>query len=329
MDVSFLAPARLLLLVAPLALGAAYLLLQSRRRRYALRFTTIDLLDEVAPDRPGWRRHVPAVALLLGVTVAVLAVARPAVAVETEATRRVVVLAIDTSLSMQADDVDPSRIEAAKVAAARFLDNVPDGVAVGLVGFDSEARQLIAPTTNLDAVRRQIEVATLGPGTAIGEAVFVALDAIEAADSREAADGDATEAGDDESAPGTIVLLSDGETTDGRPNEEAAAEAARRGIAVNTIAFGTDNGTVRDPNTGEDVPVPVNEPALRELADSTDGSSVRAETASELADIYENLGRSVQVEDERREVTDWFTAAALLLVVLAAVGSLVWFGRLP
>ena len=326
-DFAFLAPARLLLLVVPLALGIAYLLLQARRRRYALRFTTLDLLDEVAPDRPGWRRHLPAVVLLIGVVVAALAVAKPAVAKETEQPQRIVVLAIDTSLSMQATDVTPSRVDAAKASAMEFLKTVPDGVAVGVVGFDSRARQLIAPTTNLAAVQRTIEKAKLGQGTAIGEAVFLALDSIEtAADQLQTAGGVATEGAD---PAGTIVLLSDGETTDGRPNDEAAAAAKEAGIAVNTIAFGTNGGFVEDPMTGEKVNVPVNEQALAQVARSTGGQALRAETADELASIYERLGRSVVVEVQRDEVTDWFAAIAVLLLAAAATGSLVWFGRLP
>src|SRR5262245_58831439 len=113
MDLSFLAPSRLVLLAIPIVLAVGYLVLQSARRRYAMRFTTIDLLDEVAPDRPGWRRHLPALVLLVGLVIATLAVARPAVATETAQPQKIVVLAIDTSLSMEAVDVDPSRIEAA------------------------------------------------------------------------------------------------------------------------------------------------------------------------------------------------------------------------
>lgn len=334
---AFLAPWRLVLLGLPLALGIAYLLLQARRRRYALRFTTLDLLDEVAPDRPGWRRHLPAAVLLTGVVAAALAVARPAVAIEQSQPQRIVVLAIDTSLSMEATDVSPSRIDAAKAAAAEFLDTVPEGVAVGVVGFDSRARQLIAPTTNLDAVRRTIDRARLGQGTAIGEAVFLALDSIEAATTQLNNDTDNSnddnnddDTGNDGDAPaGTIVLLSDGETTDGRPNDEAAAAAQQAGIAVNTIAFGTNGGTIEDPMTGERLSVPVNEAALGQLGSTTGGQSLRAETADELSAIYEQLGRSVTVEVQRQEVTDWFTAIALLLLVIAATGSLVWFGRLP
>ena len=325
-DIVFLDPIRLVLLGLPFALAVGYMLMQSRRRRYALRFTTLDLLDEIAPDRPGWRRHLSAIALLAGVVVAALAVARPAVAVESSAPQRIVVLAIDTSRSMEATDVGPSRIEAAKSAASDFLDSVPEGVAIGVVAFDSSARQLIAPTTNLDAVRRTIQRAQLGQGTAIGEAVFLAIDAIEGASTQLST---TTSSAKVDAPPGSIVLLSDGETTEGRPNDEAAAAAKSKGIAVNTIAFGTDAGTIMDPETGEQVNVPVNEAALRELAGATDGRSLRAETADELVAVYEELGQSVQVDVERREVTDWFAGAALLLVGLAGAGSLMWFGRLP
>ena len=207
-----------------------------------------------------------------------------------------------------------------------FLGTVPDGVAVGVVAFDSEARQLIQPTTNLDAVRRTIERADLGQGTAIGEAVFLALDSIETASDQF---GSAGLVAADAPPAGTIVLLSDGETTDGRPNDEAAAEAKAQGITVNTIAFGTDSGSIEDPLTGVQVPVPVNDSALADLARTTGGQTLRAETAAELSKVYENLGRSLQTDVERREVTDWFAGAALLLLVFAATGSLFWFGRLP
>jgi Ca-activated chloride channel family protein len=326
---TFLAPSRLVLLGLPILLAVAYLVLQTRRRRYALRFTTLDMLDEVAPDKPGWRRHLPAGVLLLGAVSAALAVARPAVAKEIDEPQRIVVLAIDVSLSMQATDVAPSRFEAEKAAAIDFLDMVPEGVAVGVIAFDSNARQLIQPTMNLDAVRRTIERVELGEGTAIGEAVFLSLDSIETAANQLDEDGGSADEGDDDAAAGTIVLLSDGETTDGRPNEDAAAEAQARGIAVNTIAFGTDEGTVEDPFTGEIVPVPVNEQALEELASSTGGRSLRAETADELVDVYADLGRSLSVTVDQREVTDWFAGIALLLLVCAGSGSLLWFGRLP
>ncbi len=323
-DLGFIAPLRLVLLVLPIALAISYLVVAARRRRYALRFTTLDLLDEVAPDRPGWRRHVTAIGLLVAIVVAAIAFARPVVAGETTEARQLVVLAIDTSISMEAQDVAPSRTDAAREAAGAFLDTVPEGVAVGVVGFDGRARLLISPTTRLDAVRRTIDRAhDLGEGTAIGEAVFLALDAIDDAAVR--AENDEAEGGE---PVGTVVLLSDGDTTAGRSNDEAASEARARRVPVHTIAFGTDEGFIEDPLGGR-IPVPVNRQALEQLAHQTDGRSLTAVTADQLNQIYEDLGRSVQVEVARTEVTDWFIGAALMILVLAGIASLAWFGRLP
>lgn len=326
-EFGFLAPLRLGLLIVPLALGLAYLVLQARRRRYALRFTTIELLDEVAPDRPGWRRHLTAIGLLVAVAVATMAFARPVIAGESQESVQLVVLAIDTSISMEAQDVPPSRIVAAREAAGVFLDSVPDGVAVGIVGFDGVARELIAPTTRLDAVRkiidRTIDYGELGPGTAIGDAVSLGINAIESSTERLGAEQRSTS-----ETVGTVVVLSDGETTAGIPNDEAAAMARRAGIPVHTIAFGTDAGTIQDPVAGT-VPVPVNEAALEELARQANGKALTAATAEQLTQVYEDLGQAVQVESVQVEIADWFAGAALALLALAGIGSLLWFGRLP
>jgi Ca-activated chloride channel family protein len=202
---------------------------------------------------------------------------------------------------------------------------------VGVVGFDGTARHLISPTTRIDAVRRVIEGSidhgSLGEGTAIGEAVFAGIEAIEGA-------AEAGGAAADEAAPtsgeatGTIVVLSDGETTMGRSNDEAATAARNAGIPVHTIAFGTDAGTIQDPFAGE-IPVPVNEEALAKLARQTEGKAMTAVSVEQLSQVYEDLGRSVTVEKEQVEIGDWFAGAALALLGLAGVGSLAWFGRLP
>jgi Ca-activated chloride channel family protein len=326
-EFEFLSPARLVILALPVALLVGYLVLQARRRRYALRFTTVELLDQVAPDRPGWRRHIAALGLIMAAVVATIAFARPVIAGETLESAQLVMLAIDTSISMEAQDVSPSRIDAAREAAGVFLDAVPEGVAVGVVGFDGTARHLISPTTRIDSVRRVIEGAidhdSLGEGTAIGEAVFLAIEAIESSAQPAGEDAPASD-----QAAGTIVLLSDGETTMGRSNDEAASAARAAGIPVHTIAFGTDAGVIHDPFEGE-IPVPVNERALAELAGQTGGKAMTAVSVEQLSQVYEDLGRSVTVEREQVEIGDWFAGAALGLLCLAGLGSLLWFGRLP
>jgi Ca-activated chloride channel homolog len=327
-SLSFLAPGRLALLILPLALAAGYLLLAARRKRYALRFTTVAMLDKIAPDRPGWKRHLTALGVIVAVVVATFGFAKPVIAGEVVQDSKLVMLAIDTSISMMATDVPPSRVDAARDAAGVFLDSVPEGVSVGVVGFDGNARLLIAPTTNLEGVRgvidRAIQTGNLGEGTAIGEAVFLGIDAIESTATANV-EGETTDAAE---PAGTIVLLSDGDNTMGRPNDEAASAARAAGIAVHTIAFGTDSGTIDDPIAGT-VPVPVNEAALEQLAHQTDGQALTAATADQLSDVYEGLGESVTVEREQVEISDWFAGAAMAILCLAGLGSLVWSGRLP
>ncbi len=331
---TLLAPERLLLAVVPIVLAAAYLVLQRRRTRFAIRFTALDLLDTVAPDRPGWRRHVPAVAFLAAIALLVVGMARPALALEVPS-KSTVVLALDVSYSMDAADVSPNRISAARDAARHFLEIIPAGTRVGLVAFSGSARALVPPTTDLDAVRAAIDRLRLGPGTAIGEAIYTGLEQLprvaEDSGTRTASGspGPLTTDGTDavDQAAGSIVLLSDGETTMGRPDAEAAAAARSRGVPVSTIAFGTPSGRVTV--DGQSVAVPVDEAALKSVATTTGGRFFEAATAPELASIFEDLGARVGIVHEQREVTDYLAGAALVAAVVAAVGSLAWFSRLP
>ena len=332
-SLSFDAPHRLWLLLIPVAMVVAYFLMQRRRGSYAVKFTNVELLDTVAPDRPGWRRHLPALLLLFALVVGAMGFAKPARAEEVATKGGVVMLAVDTSLSMEATDVTPSRIDAAKEAASAFLKSVPEGIRIGVVGFDGSSHVLLDPTTDTAAVQRTIDRLQLGEGTAIGEAVFSALEAINTPDA--ASNGDsstpsttAAPRSTDEELTGAVVLLSDGETTEGRPNDEAAKAAEAAGVAVNTIAFGTDSGVVTGPD-GTQIPVPVNRDALKTLADDTGGTYFSAFTADQLKQVYEKLGESVERETVRHEITDWFTFAAMALAVMAGIGSLIWFSRLP
>ncbi len=312
---TFLAPTRLWLLALPALLAAAYLAVQFRRPKYAVRFTNVELLDKVAPDRPGWRRHATALALLAALTALVAAIARPARAVEVPREEATVVLALDVSLSMGADDVAPTRIDAAQQAAQDFVEAVPDELRIGLVAFSGNAALLVPPTTERAPLLRAVDNLRLGEGTAIGEAVFTALDAL------------VFERPDAEELGAAIVLLSDGETTVGRPDEAAAAEAVRLGVPVSTVAFGTDRGFVV--YQGETIPVPINEAALAAVAEATGGQAFTADTADELTTILEGVGAEVGFETEQREIADWFTGLGLLLAAAAAAGSMFWFSRLP
>jgi len=314
---SFLAPDRLWALLAVAALVVAYALLALVRRRYAVRFTNLPLLDQVAPRRPGWRRHVAAGLFLLGAAAAVLAWSRPADEVLVPKERATVVLAIDTSLSMQATDVSPNRLEAAQQAALAFVEQLPPRINLGLVTFDGVARVRVTPTTDRLPVQRAIEGLELGPATAIGEAIFAGLDAIESAP---AADGE-------EPVPARMVVMTDGKTTVGRPDLDAAEAASQAEVPVSTIAFGTERGTIVI--DGEIQPVPVDEEPLRLIAQQTGGQFFSAQSLDQLTAVYDDIGSSVGFDTEEREVTDRFVGIGLLLLLLSAGASLLWFQRLP
>jgi Ca-activated chloride channel family protein len=315
--VSFLSPIRLWLLLGLVGLVVAYVLMQGRRKKYAVRFTNLALLDAIAPKRPGWRRHVPATAFLLALGFMVTAFAQPARPVRVPRERATVVMAVDVSLSMEAVDVQPNRIEAAQQAASEFVDLVPSRLNLGLVVFSGVAQVMVSPTTDHELIKRNLEHIILGPRTAIGEAVFASLTAIASVPT---APGQTP-------PPARIVLMSDGETTVGRTNELAAAAALEANVPVSTIAFGTDEGFVSV--EGRNIPVPVNREALAALAEATHGSAFEAGTAKELRQVYADIGSSVGYRTEKREVTSWFVGLGLFFALGAAATSLVWFSRLP
>jgi Ca-activated chloride channel homolog len=313
---NFLAPGRLWLLLLVVALAAGYIVVQRQRRHYAARFTNLDLLASVAPKRPGWRRHVAAAALLAALVILVTAWARPTRPEKVPRERATVVLAVDTSTSMRATDMDPSRLEAAKAAASSFVDGMPDRFRVGLVAFDTDARQVVAPTEDHGAVRGAIRRLRLHSYTAIGEAIFTSLDSLRDVPTRSSSRRLAH-----------VVLMSDGDTNTGRSNESASEAALRARVPVTTIAFGTDDGTIR--SGGGEFSVPVDRDALREIAGTTRGRFYEAQSADQLSAVYDNIGSSVGFRTEQREATAWFVGIGLVLLILGAGASLIWTSRLP
>jgi Ca-activated chloride channel family protein len=311
--VTFAAPAQLGLLVAVAALAAGYVVAQRRRPRYAVRFTNLALLDVVAPERPGLRRHLPAFLVLASATAMVLALARPARPVLVSRPAGAVVVAVDVSPSMMATDVRPSRLAAAEQAVAHFADVLPDRVHLGLVSFAGTAVVVVPPTPDHDLVRRALAQLTFRSQTALGEAVHASLDAL-------AADGAAGPAS-------AVVVLSDGASTTGRPDAAAAERARTARVPVSTIAFGTAAGTVN--LGGETVPVPPDGPALRAIANATGGRFYEAVSAAQLTDVYRTIGRSVATVEELQDLTAWFVGAALGLSLVASALALAWFARIP
>lgn len=314
---------RLLLLVLPLALLVGYVLIQRRRHTQVLRFTSVDLLDSVAPRRQGWQRHVPSAALLLSLVVLTLAFAEPAVAMRTPKDNATIMLTLDTSASMTATDVDPSRLAAAEAQAARFVEDLPRGIQVGLVAFDASARLLVPPTTDRAQLTDGIRSLSTGGGTATASGIRESLDAIAAVP--KGATG--------KPVPAAIVLMSDGSPTIGdgelSPSDaaDAAAQEARaQQVPVNTIAFGTADGTVTV--GGEEVAVPIDPETMAGIAQASGGRSFTAESADQLGSIYGEIGRDVAYTVQTRDLTALFAGVALLTAVLAAAGALLWNQRL-
>jgi Ca-activated chloride channel family protein len=317
---SYADPIRLWFLLGVIALAAIYVVLQRRRQQYAVRFTNMALLDAVAPKRPGWRRHAAAAAFLFAIATLVLAFAKPTHDEKVPRERATVVVAIDTSLSMEADDVSPTRLDAVKSAATSFVNQLPPRINVGIVSFDGNARLEVSPTTDRNKAKTAISKLSLNEGTAIGEAIFTSLDAIKQ-----------TVTVDDsgQKIPARIVLMSDGKTTVGRSNDDAVQAAQKAGVPVSTIAFGTDHGEITVPESPDPIPVPVDKAALQSIAEQTHGSFFTAATAKELQQVYTDIGSSIGFDLEPKEITTWFVGAALIALMATAAMSLAWFSRLP
>ncbi|HEX7744628.1 MAG TPA: VWA domain-containing protein [Micromonosporaceae bacterium] len=314
-------PERLWLLLGLAALVGGYVAMQRRRSRYAVRFTNLRLLDRVAPHRPAWRRHVPAALFLAMLAFLTVGFARPTAEVRVPRERATVIVAVDVSTSMLATDVRPDRLSAAKRAALRFVEALPDEFNVGLVAFAGSAAVIVAPGKDREALEsgigRLAEGSTGVQGTAIGEAINTSLEAVRTLDAKAA----------NNPPPARVVLLSDGANTSGRDPLEAAADAAKAKIPVHTISFGTPGGAVD--RGGRAVRVPVDGMTLRAVADQTGGGYHEATSSDELRAVYEDIGTSVGYRMERQDIAARFIGIGLMLATAAAATSMVWFSRLP
>ena len=357
---TFLAPLLLLgLLLVPVLLGL-YLWVQRRRSRYAVRFTNLDLLANLAPRRPSWRRHVPPVIYLAAVAALVLGLARPTMVVAVPREDATVILAIDVSGSMKATDVSPSRLDAAREAAQSFIDQLPEGIRVGVVAFASRPVTLVEPTADHAKLDEALAGLRALDGTAMGDALMQVLDIAEtiqagnqgtAATPSPSAAPDASASPEAQASPapstspgGAIdtptdepvvaaILLSDGANSVGTAEPlDAAERAAALGVPIYTIALGTAEGQVQvQDEAGQMVTldVPPDTATLAQIAEITSATAFDAPTADQLAAVYDNLQSRIGYTNEEQEVTSWLAGGALVLVVLAAGLSAVWFGRLP
>jgi len=339
----FLWPGFLFLLLLVPLIVALYIWIQ-RRRRVAVRYSSLSLLREAMP-RTSHRRHVPLILLLLGLTGLIVALARPVSVAAVPTDQTTVLLSIDVSRSMCSNDIVPSRIEAAQAAALSFIQKQDARRLIGVVAFSGFAEVIQAPTSDKGALQAAIESLTTGRRTAIGSGLLKALDAIAEVD--EAIAPSTTDPSLEPSpvakgayAPDIIVLLTDGVTNAGPLPLDAAQQAATRGVRVYTIGFGTAEGSSSFPSCGErfiggepqfgggfgggGFRRGIDEETLKQVSALTGGAYYSAESADELQKVFQNLPTSLIVKHETTEISVAFAAFGALLAALAILSGLLW-----
>jgi Ca-activated chloride channel family protein len=314
---SFQAPLYLLGLLAVPALLGLLVLARRRRRRFVVRFPALGTLRVAAAEVPAWRRHLPLALFLAAVAGLVVGLARPTATVAVAIERASVMLVTDTSGSMEATDVAPTRLEAARRSANEFLDKVPDDLQVGAIAYADTPYLVEQPTDDHDAVRDALDTVSARGATATGDALSSALGSLREVRGRGG-----------RRAPSAIVLLSDGKTTRGRDPVRVAEQARALGIPIYTVALGTPSGTLPTPGFGV-LPVPPDPETLREIARVSGGQAFTAEESDELERVYERLGSRLGTRREQRELTAGFAGGGALLLAGALFGAVRRQGRLP
>jgi Ca-activated chloride channel homolog len=310
---------------SPLWLGALALIpiailasigARRRARRYAVRFPAMSTLRLAAGGGSSWQRHLPAAFALAAIAALALALARPHVSYSAAVDQASVMLVTDHSGSMAATDVQPTRLAAAERAANTFIDQLPAKVLVGAVAFSSSPDAVQAPQANHGAARAVISGQNASGSTATGDALQLALQLLHGADRKH--------------PPSAIVLLSDGDANAGVDVTTVARQAALDKIPINTVALGTPDGVLPNPDPfGSPIAVPPDPQLMQQIAQLSGGRTFNAQTADELSSIYKQLGRRLGSVTRKREVTAVFAAGGLALLLLAAATSTRWSGRLP
>jgi Ca-activated chloride channel family protein len=348
-----------LLLAVPL-LVATYVWAMRRRTRFALRYSSLTIVKDALGKGPGIRRHIPPFFFLLGITAMLVGLARPVGLVTVPAVNATVILAIDVSRSMRAQDIRPTRLDAAIVAAEEFISQQTPTTRIGVVAFSATADLVQAPTTDQSAAMAAVDRLQLASRTAIGSGILTSLDAIfenpNASVSPSTQDPSVptptpTPVPDGYHEPAIIILLSDGRSNTGPLPLDSAQTAANRGVRIFTVGLGTtQGGTVQGGPGGQGgngqfgpgggpfggggfrgggFNSELDETTLQEIAKLTDGKYFHATETEELLSIYQSLNTQLIVQTQRTELTAWFTGVAAAFLLIGGTLSLLWFNRLP
>jgi Ca-activated chloride channel family protein len=314
---SFAAPLWLLTLAVVPAVAALYVLVRRRRAtRYAIRFPAVATVREVVAAMPSWERHVPTALALGAVALLGLALARPRVTDQIPTGQANMMLVTDHSGSMAAQDVQPDRLSAAVSAANTFIDQLPSTVRVGAIGFGTTPDAVQGPAANHAEARSLINSLVANGGTDTGDALQLALQLLQGANAKH--------------PPSAIVLLSDGQANAGPDPVVVSQEAKKDRIPIYTVALGTAGGVLPNPDPfAQPQPVPPDPQLMQEIARLSGGTAFNARSADELSSIYKKLGSQLSTVTRRKEITAWFAAAGVVLLMGAAVSSVRWSGRLP
>jgi Ca-activated chloride channel homolog len=336
-----------LLLLLPVLVGA-YVIALRRRKRTAVRYASLTLVRDAIGPGQRMRRHIPPLLLLLALTAAIFAVARPTASVVLPSQFMTIAMAMDVSLSMRATDVEPSRLVAAQIAAKAFIDELPPTVRLGIVSFAGTAAVVQTPTENKEDMKAAIDRFQLQRATATGSGLILALgmlfpddglDLESVAMSMRHTGASLDNAGQREAqrpvrepvAPGSytagvVILLSDGRRTTGPDPIQVAKMAADRGVRVYTVGFGTLQGTTIGFEDYQ-IYVRLDEETLKAIAKVTGGEYFHAGTAADLRTVYQNLNAKLAMERQQTEVGALFSGLAAFFALLAAVLSVWWFRR--
>ena len=333
---SFIWPTMLVLLATIPLIGVLYIVVQ-RRRHLAPSYRGLGLAQEATGRRPGIRSHIPLTLFLVGLTILVIAVARPQAVVSLPRVEGTVILVFDVSGSMAADDLKPTRMEAAKAAARDFVQRQPSSVQIGVVAFSDGGLAVQKPTNDQETILASIDRLAPQRGTSLGHGILAALNTI-ATDAGQVPNPDSnltptpiptpTPVPEGTYTSAAIVLLTDGENNEPPDPLAAAQAAADRGVRIHSVGIGSAAGTAL-PIDGFIVHTQLDETMLQQISQITDGAYYNAGNEEELHAIYDNLTPQLAVKPEKMEVTSIFAGASILVLLAGGSFSLLWFSRLP